>query len=81
MQFGIERRAGSEASRTLASRVLRSKGFHIFSGSQNLHAASICDSQTKSSNSPCSCGTCARPVRVVNLGGGSASRTFPESSR
>jgi diaminopimelate decarboxylase len=77
-QFGIDAEQVPEALAHIGQQGLAFEGFHIFSGSQNLHAASICDSQNKvfelalrlAEHAP-------RPVRVVNLGGGFGIPYFP----
>jgi len=77
-QFGIDAEQVPEALAHIGQRGLAFEGFHIFSGSQNLRAASICDSQIKAfelalrlaENAP-------GPVRVLNLGGGFGIPYFP----
>src|SRR6185312_11809692 len=54
------------------------EGFHIFSGSQNLRAESICDAQTKTLALAVRLASGAPgPVRSVNLGGGFGIPYFP----
>lgn len=77
-QFGIDAEQVPEALAHIGQRGLAFEGFHIFSGSQNLRAASICESQVKAfelalrlaENAP-------GPVRVLNLGGGFGIPYFP----
>jgi len=77
-QFGIDAEQVPEALAHIGQRGLAFEGFHIFSGSQNLRAASICESQIKAfelalrlaENAP-------GPVRVLNLGGGFGIPYFP----
>lgn len=77
-QFGIDAEQVPEALREIARQALAFEGFHIFSGSQNLRAESICEAQNKayelalrlSANAP-------GPVRVLNLGGGFGIPYFP----
>ena len=77
-QFGIDAEQVPEALAHIGQQGLVFEGFHIFSGSQNLQAASICESQIKvfelalrlAEDAP-------EPVRVLNLGGGFGIPYFP----
>lgn len=77
-QFGIDAEQVPEALAEIARRDLAFEGFHIFSGSQNLRAESICEAQNKayelalrlSAHTP-------GPVKVLNLGGGFGIPYFP----
>jgi diaminopimelate decarboxylase len=54
------------------------EGFHIFSGSQNLQAGAICESQRKALELAAELAKHApRPVRTVNIGGGFGIPYFP----
>ena len=58
--------------------VLAFEGFHIYSGSQNLRAASICEAQGKSFDLAVRVAADApAPVRTLNLGGGLGIPYFP----
>ncbi|MCX8004512.1 MAG: pyridoxal-dependent decarboxylase, exosortase A system-associated [Burkholderiaceae bacterium] len=77
-QFGIDTERVPEALAEIGRRGLQFEGFHIFSGSQNLRAAAICEAQGKayelalhlSAHAPA-------PVKVLNLGGGFGIPYFP----
>jgi diaminopimelate decarboxylase len=77
-QFGIDAEQVPAALAEIARQGLSFEGFHIFSGSQNLRAESICEAQNKayelalrlSAHAP-------EPVRVLNLGGGFGIPYFP----
>lgn len=81
-QFGLDVELVPQALRTAAAAGLAFEGFHLFAGSQNLRAESICEAQTKSyelarrlaAQSPA-------PVRVLNLGGGFGVPYFPGERR
>jgi diaminopimelate decarboxylase len=77
-QFGIDAEQVAQVLAEIRNSELSFEGFHIFSGSQNLRAESICDAQTKaldlavrlSSHAP-------SPIKVLNLGGGFGIPYFP----
>lgn len=77
-QFGIDAEQVPEALAEVGRLGLAFEGFHIFSGSQNLRAQSICEALTKAlalatrlaSHAP-------SPVTVLNLGGGFGIPYFP----
>jgi diaminopimelate decarboxylase len=77
-QFGIDAEEIPRVLSEIGRLRLAFEGFHIFSGSQNLRAESICEAQTKalalamrlSADAPA-------PVRSVNLGGGFGIPYFP----
>lgn len=81
-QFGVD----VEQVPTLLNHIGRAglafEGFHLFAGSQNLRAESICEAQQKSyalavrlaQNAP-------QPVRFLNLGGGFGIPYFPGEQR
>jgi diaminopimelate decarboxylase len=58
------------------------EGFHLFAGSQNLRAESICEAQQKSYELALRLADCApMPVRFLNLGGGFGIPYFPGEQR
>jgi diaminopimelate decarboxylase len=77
-QFGIDAEEVPKALAEIGSRGLGFEGFHIFSGSQNLRADSICDAQSKTLELAVRLARDApAPVRSVNLGGGFGIPYFP----
>ncbi len=77
-QFGVD----SEAVPALLAQIgrldLGFEGFHIYSGSQNLRAESICDSQRKAFDLAVELAQHApAPVRTLNIGGGFGIPYFP----
>jgi diaminopimelate decarboxylase len=76
--FGIDAEQVPEALARIRRLRLSFEGFHIFSGSQNLRAEAICESQNSavelairlSAHAP-------SPVRVLNIGGGFGIPYFP----
>ena len=77
-QFGIDAEAVPEALETIGRLKLDFEGFHIFSGSQNLKAQAICESQQKTVELAIRLSAAAPgPVRVVNIGGGFGIPYFP----
>jgi diaminopimelate decarboxylase len=70
-QFGIDAEQVPGALAEIGAAELAFEGFHVFSGSQNLQAAAICESQARSLDLVARLAKHApRPVRSVNLGGG-----------
>jgi diaminopimelate decarboxylase len=77
-QFGVDAEAVPALLAEIGRLGLGFEGFHIYSGSQNLKAEAICESQRKTfelaarlaQNAP-------RPVKVVNIGGGFGIPYFP----
>jgi diaminopimelate decarboxylase len=70
-QFGIDAEQVPGALAQIGAAELAFEGFHVFSGSQNLQAAAICESQARSLDLVVRLAEHApRPVRSVNLGGG-----------
>lgn len=70
-QFGIDAEAVPALMKTLADRDLDLLGFHIFAGSQNLHADILCEAQANTVDLVLRLADAApQPVRYVNLGGG-----------
>jgi diaminopimelate decarboxylase len=77
-QFGIDAEAVPQALDMIGRLGLAFEGFHIFSGSQNLKAPAICESQRKALELAIRLSAAApRPVRVVNIGGGFGIPYFP----
>ena len=69
--FGIDAERASQALAEIGVAGLAFEGFHIFWGSQNLHAEAICEAQDKSLALAQRLADAAPgPVRVLNLGGG-----------
>jgi diaminopimelate decarboxylase len=81
-QFGVD----VEATPALLARIgelgLAFEGFHVFAGSQNLDAQSICKAQRAAFDLAVDLARHApAPVRVVNLGGGFGIPYFPGDQR
>ncbi len=77
-QFGIDTEQVPKALAEIAACGLDFEGFHIFSGSQNLRADSICEAQSKTLDLAVRLAADApAPVRSVNLGGGFGIPYFP----
>ena len=77
-QFGIDAEQVPAALRELRRPGLRFEGFHVFSGSQNLRAESICEAQRKAVELAARLATDAPgPVRTLNIGGGFGIPYFP----
>ncbi|MFN3564549.1 MAG: pyridoxal-dependent decarboxylase, exosortase A system-associated [Burkholderiaceae bacterium] len=77
-QFGIDAEQVPEALAEIAREELAFEGFHIFSGSQNLRAESICEAQNKAYELALRLSEHAPgPVKVLNLGGGFGIPYFP----
>lgn len=70
-QFGVDSEQVPELLAALAERDLDLLGFHIFAGSQNLHADVLCDAQRRTVALALALAEHApRPIRYLNLGGG-----------
>ena len=77
-QFGIDAEQVPGALAEIGAAGLAFEGFHVFSGSQNLQAAAICEAQTRSLELVMRLAEHAPgPVRSVNLGGGFGIPYFP----
>jgi diaminopimelate decarboxylase len=77
-QFGIDAERVPAVLATFAGSPLEFWGFHIFSGSQNLRAESLVESQAKAAQLACELARHApAPVRLLNLGGGFGIPYFP----
>ena len=81
-QFGIDVEQMPELLRDIGRRGLAFEGFHLYAGSQNLKAESICEAQQKSFDLAVRLAEHApRPVRFLNLGGGFGIPYFPGEQR
>lgn len=70
-QFGIDAEEVPTLLRHLASADLDFVGFHVFAGSQNLHADILCDALSHNVELLLKLAeTCGYPIRYLNLGGG-----------
>jgi diaminopimelate decarboxylase len=70
-QFGIDAEQVPALLRRLAPMELDLLGFHVFAGSQNLHAEILAQAQRKTAELVVRlAGAAPQPVRYVNLGGG-----------
>src|SRR5206468_2924983 len=77
-QFGIDAEQVPEALAQVRRLDLSFEGFHIFSGSQNLQAVSICEAHAKAFDLALSLAEHApNAPRVLNLGGGLGIPYFP----
>ncbi len=77
-QFGIDAEEVPRVLRRLAETNLEYCGFHIYSGSQNLRAEAICDSQRKTLDLAVKLAEYApAPPQFVNIGGGFGVPYFP----
>src|SRR5450631_2073499 len=70
-QFGVDVEQVDQLLGEIAALGLGFEGFHLFAGSQNLRADSICEAQQKSYELAVRLAERApAPVRFLNLGGG-----------
>jgi diaminopimelate decarboxylase len=70
-QFGIDAEQVPALLRRLAAMELDLLGFHVFAGSQNLHAEILAEAQQKTAELVARLASAApQPVRYVNVGGG-----------
>lgn len=77
-QFGVDAEEVPRLLKEIGDSGLRFEGFHLFAGSQNLKAASICEAQEKSYALALQLSLYApEPVRFLNLGGGFGIPYFP----
>lgn len=78
-QFGIDSERVPAVLAGLAGADLEFQGFHVFAGSQNLRAESICEAQSKIVDLILPLADLAPgPVRYLNLGGGFGIPYFPK---
>ena len=81
-QFGLDTELVPEALLFAAREGLAFEGFHLFAGSQNLRADSICEAQCKSYELALRlAGHAPSPVKFLNLGGGFGIPYFPGEQR
>jgi diaminopimelate decarboxylase len=81
-QFGVDAETVPELLAAIARHGLHFEGFHIYAGSQNLKADSICEAQQRSYEMALALARRApSPVRVLNLGGGFGIPYFPGDER
>jgi diaminopimelate decarboxylase len=81
-QFGVDVEAVPETLAQVGRLGLAFEGFHLFAGSQNLRAESICEAQLKSYELALRLASYAPgPVRFLNLGGGFGIPYFPGERR
>ena len=81
-QFGIDTEAVPEMLAWIAREGLAFEGFHLFAGSQNLRAQSICEAQQQSYELALRLAQDAHtPVKFLNLGGGFGIPYFPGEQR
>jgi len=77
-QFGVDAECVPELLAEISKANLQFEGFHLFAGSQNLKAESICEAQQKSYELALALAKNAHsPVRFLNLGGGFGIPYFP----
>lgn len=77
-QFGIDAEQVPDALAKIREARLRFEGFHVFTGSQNLHAAAICEAQRNAFELALQLARSApSPLRTLNLGGGFGIPYFP----
>ncbi len=81
-QFGVDVEQVPDLLAAIAAAGLAFEGFHLFAGSQNLRAESICEAQCKSYELALRLAEAApAPVRFLNLGGGFGIPYFPGEQR
>lgn len=81
-QFGVDVEVVPGLLDRIGSLGLDFEGFHLFAGSQNLRAESICEAQRKSYDLALRLAAQApAPVRFLNLGGGFGIPYFPGEQR
>lgn len=77
-QFGVDAEQVPDLLALIGKNGLDFEGFHLFAGSQNLRAESICEAQQKSYELALKLAAQApSPVRFLNLGGGFGIPYFP----
>jgi diaminopimelate decarboxylase len=81
-QFGIDAECVPELMSEIGKLGLAFEGFHLFTGSQNLSAAAICEAQQKSVALALRLAAAApAATRLINVGGGFGIPYFPGDSR
>ena len=77
-QFGIDAEHVPEVLAEIGRHPIEFRGFHVYSGSQNLKAEALCDAQRKTLELAVRLAADApAPVRMLNLGGGFGVPYFP----
>lgn len=77
-QFGIDEELLPDVLKQIKELSLDFKGFHIYSGSQNLKADSIIEAQQKSIDLAINLSDyCPTPIKTLNIGGGYGIPYFP----
>jgi diaminopimelate decarboxylase len=77
-QFGVDAEQVPDLLRELGRHPVEFRGFHVYSGSQNLKAEALCDAQRKTLELAVRLAEHAPgPVRMLNLGGGFGVPYFP----
>jgi diaminopimelate decarboxylase len=80
--FGVDAEQVPDVLARIGAGGLAFEGFHLFAGSQNLHAGAICEAQEKSFDLALRLAeTAPSPVRFLNLGGGFGIPYFPGEQR
>jgi diaminopimelate decarboxylase len=81
-QFGIDAERVPDVLRTIGRSAVEFRGFHIFSGSQNLRADALIEAHRKTADLALDLARHSPvPVRVLNLGGGFGVPYFPGEQR
>jgi diaminopimelate decarboxylase len=81
-QFGVDVEQVPDVLQEMQARGLQFEGFHLFAGSQNLKAESICEAQLKSYELALRMAEwCPQTIRFLNLGGGFGIPYFPGDQR
>ena len=81
-QFGVDVEDVPALLKEVAGAGLGFEGFHLFAGSQNLRAESICEAQLKSYELALRlAGSAPGPLKFLNLGGGFGIPYFPGEKR
>ncbi len=81
-QFGVDTEVVPQMLAWMGREGLAFEGFHLFAGSQNLRAESICEAQQKSYELALRLAEhAATPVKFLNLGGGFGIPYFPGEQR
>jgi diaminopimelate decarboxylase len=80
--FGVDAEAVPQLLDVIESLNLAVEGFHLFAGSQNLNADSICEAQQQAyALAQRLAEQAPRPIRYLNLGGGFGIPYFPGENR
>ncbi|MGO4840494.1 pyridoxal-dependent decarboxylase, exosortase A system-associated, partial [Rhizobiaceae sp. 2RAB30] len=80
-QFGVDAETVPSLLRDIAAADLEFLGFHVFAGSQNLHADILCEALARNVQLLLElAAACPWPVRYLNLGGGFGIPYFEKDS-